>query len=53
MEADLSSVVKNTGCMMEEIEIEIQTMDDESFASRFTVIETKHGIYRDCLGFRD
>ena len=45
--------VTNSGAMKEEIEVELLSCDGEDFTDSITLQETKHGIYRNCLGFRD
>ena len=45
--------VSNDGAWREEIEIEMRNHDGENFTGTITMTEAKHGIYRDCLGFRD
>ena len=45
--------MKNDGAMREEIEIELVSCEGENFTGSLTMQEAKHGIFRDCLGFRD
>lgn len=46
-------IVKNEKGLREEIEVELKTINGLPFSGSVTMIEAKHGIYRDCLGFRD
>ena len=39
--------------MREEIEIELVSCDGENFTGSLTKQEAKHGLFRDCLGFKD
>ena len=45
--------VTNNGSLREEIEVELVSCDGENFTGSLTMQEAKHGIFRDCLGFRD
>ena len=45
--------VHNFEEMREEIEIEIGNSNGAQFTGTITMVEAKHGMYRDCLGFRD
>ena len=45
--------VCNEGQMKQEIEIELLSCNDAKFTGSLTLQEAKHGIYRDCLGFKD
>ena len=47
------TTIKNDGALREEIEIELLSCEDEKFTGSLTMQEAKHGIYRDCLGFKD
>ena len=42
-------MVINDNEMRQEIEVELQSLDEEKFSGTLTVLEAKHGIYRDCL----
>ena len=42
--------VKNEGAFRSEIEIEIQTINDQAFRGTITTHEAKHSIYREALG---
>ena len=46
-------VISNDGALREEIEIELVSCDEDTFTGTLTMQEAKHGIYRDCLGFKD
>ena len=46
-------VANNDGAWREEIEIELRGENGEAFTGTITMQEAKHGIYRDCLEFRD
>ena len=48
-----SDIIKNDKGLREEIEVELKSLDGLAFRGSVTMIEAKHGIYRDCLGFRD
>ena len=39
--------------MRQEIEIELLSCNDAKFTGSLTLQEAKHGIYRDCLGYKD
>ena len=41
------------GALREEIEIELVSCEGEKFTGSLTMQEAKHGIFRDCLGFKD
>ena len=45
--------INNVGAIREEIEIELLSCEGASFTGSLTMQEAKHGIYRDCLGFKD
>ena len=45
--------VFNEASFREEIEVELLTIDGQPFRGSITVLEAKHGIFRDCLGFKD
>ena len=45
--------VKNESEHREEIEVELVSMNGQPFRGSITKLEAKHGIYRDCLGFKD
>ena len=47
------TVVKNVGAYRQEIKIEILSCNGENYTGTITMQEAKHGIYRDCLGFKD
>ena len=46
-------VANNDGAWREEIEIELRGENGEAFIGTITMQEAKHGIYRDCLGFKN
>ena len=46
-------LVSNEAGLREEIVVELCTVNNEPFRGSLTELEAKHGIYRDCLGFRD
>ena len=45
--------ITNEGAMRQEIEIELLSCNGENFSGSITMQEAKHGIFRDCLGFKD
>ena len=47
------TTISNEGSMRQEIEIELLSCEDEKFTGSLTMQEAKHGIFRDCLGFKD
>ena len=47
------TTVRNEGALREEIEIELVSCDGVKFTGSLTMQEAKHGIFRDCLGFKD
>ena len=47
------TTIKNDGAIREQIEIELISCEDEKFTGSLTMQEAKHGIFRDCLGFKD
>ena len=53
MLVDPSFRISNEKGMREEIEIELKTSNGSPFTGTITLLEAKHGIYRDCLGFKD
>ena len=50
---EASFIVANDNNMREEIEVELVSSNGLPFRGSITVLEAKHGIYRDCLGFAD
>ena len=50
---DPSFAIKNDRGLREEIEIELKTVNGAPFTGSITIVEAKHGIYRDSLGFTD
>ena len=45
--------VTNSGAMREELKVKLVSCDRENFTGSLTMQEAKHGIFRDCMGFRD
>ena len=46
-------LVKNSGAMREEIDIQFDTLNGKPFRGTITPSEAKHGIYKEALGFED
>jgi hypothetical protein len=53
-QSDLNPIflVSNEAGLREEIVIELCTVNNQPFRGSLTELEAKHGIYRDCLGFK-
>ena len=47
------TTIKNNGAMREEIKVELISSGGAKFTGSLTMQEAKHGIFRDCLGFKD
>ena len=45
--------IRNDKGMREEIEVELKSLNGLPFTGTITLLEAKHGIFRDCLGFKD
>ena len=52
-ELDAAFCVANHENMRQEIEVHLEKSGDTKFVGSATVMEAKHKIYKECLGFED